>query len=303
MTDRTGGCLCGQVRYRLTAEPVVARICWCRDCQHLAGNGTANAIFPTDHIEITGTTAAYASQGDSGNTVRRRFCPACGSHLFADSTGRPGLTVVRLGTLDDPSTVRPVANIWAASAPAWACLDPALGRIEGQPAPPRMAAPHAGPPVSSLRPMTEAEYQAWLDSSIPAYAADKVASGQWAEADALALSKAENDGLLPQGMQTPGNHFFTIVDGEGAPVGMLWFAEKTKFNARIAFVFDVGVNPDRRRQGHALRAFQDLEAEVRRLGLSGIALHVFGHNAGARALYARLGFQPTNLSLYKPLSV
>ena len=56
------------------------------------------------------------------------------------------------------------------------------------------------------------------------------------------------------------------------------------------------------REGHALRAFVALEDEVRRLGLSGIALHVFGHNTGAQALYAKLGFHPTNISLYKPVA-
>lgn len=138
-TERTGGCLCGQVRYRLIGEPVVSRICWCRDCQHIAGNGTANAIFPTDAIEITGEVAAFTSTADSGNQVSRRFCARCGAHLFADNTGRPGLTVVRAGTLDDPSSVTPSANIWASSAPAWACLDSAMERIERQPVPPKPA--------------------------------------------------------------------------------------------------------------------------------------------------------------------
>ena len=119
MTQRTGGCLCGQVRYRLSAEPVVSRLCWCRDCQHIAGNGTANAIFPTDSIQITGTTAEFSSRGDSGNVVSRRFCPQCGCHLFADSTGRVGLTVERqcagLG-LPRPGTAADRAS--AAVAPA-----------------------------------------------------------------------------------------------------------------------------------------------------------------------------------------
>lgn len=136
-TERTGRCLCGQVRYRITSEPVVARLCWCRDCQHIAGNGTANVMFASDAIAVTGALAEFSSKGDSGNTVSRRFCPTCGSHLFADSTGRAGLTVVRVGTLDEPSSVAPVANIWSASAPRWACLDPALERVERQPAPPR----------------------------------------------------------------------------------------------------------------------------------------------------------------------
>ena len=133
--ERSGGCLCGAMRFRISAEPIVSRICWCRDCQHISSNGTVNAIFPSDAITITGTPAEYVRTADSGNQVRRRFCATCGSHLFADSTGRAGLTVVRMGTLDEPSSISPSSNIWASSAPVWACLDTTLGRDEKQPAP------------------------------------------------------------------------------------------------------------------------------------------------------------------------
>lgn len=136
MNQRTGSCLCGAVRYRIIGEPLTARTCWCRDCQRLAANGTVNAIFPSAAIDIDGTTSEFAGTAASGNQLRRRFCPRCGSHLFAESSGRPGFTVVRVGTLDDPSSIRPTANIWSASAPAWACLDPALERVERQPLPP-----------------------------------------------------------------------------------------------------------------------------------------------------------------------
>lgn len=155
--------------------------------------------------------------------------------------------------------------------------------------------------MSALRPMNMAEYTLWLEESIPAYAADKVASGQWSEAESLALSKKENDELLPQGLETPDNHLFVIVDANSEQVGMLWFAVQTKFNARIAYVYDVNVRPDRQREGHAMRAFLALEHEVRNRRLAGIALHVFGHNDGARALYAKLGYEPTNINLFKPV--
>jgi hypothetical protein len=135
MSERTGGCLCGQVRYRLTAEPVISRICWCRDCQHIAGNGTVNALFPSQALEITGSPSEYVRAAESGHFVRRRFCPQCGCHLFADTSGYPGLIVVRVGTLDDACSIKPVANIWSSSAPSWACLDPSLERIEKQPSP------------------------------------------------------------------------------------------------------------------------------------------------------------------------
>jgi hypothetical protein len=136
MSERIGGCLCGRIRYRVTAEPVMSRICWCRACQRIAGNGTVNALFPAQAIEIDGSPSEYVRAAESTNLVRRRFCPHCGCHLFADSTGYPGVVVVRVGTLDDPSSVKPVVNIWSSSAPDWACLDSSLARVEGQPSHP-----------------------------------------------------------------------------------------------------------------------------------------------------------------------
>lgn len=132
MTERTGRCLCGNIRYRLTSEPVAAVVCWCRDCQHISSNGTVNAIVPDAAIEIIGSPSEYESTAASGNQLRHRFCSNCGSHLFGNSTAAPLLTAVRVGTLDDPSSVKPVVNVWSASAPAWACLDSALKRVERQ---------------------------------------------------------------------------------------------------------------------------------------------------------------------------
>lgn len=134
----TGACLCGAVRYQISADPGPSRVCWCRDCQRISSNGTVNVIFPSDAITISGTPGRHDKKADSGNTVTRRFCLTCGSHLFSDSSGRPGLTVVRVGTLDDPSAVQPTTNIWVGSAPNWACVDQALERFDG---PPVAAAP------------------------------------------------------------------------------------------------------------------------------------------------------------------
>ncbi|RZJ05666.1 MAG: aldehyde-activating protein [Rubrivivax sp.] len=133
MKSFLGGCLCGHVRYEILADAGASRICWCKDCQRISSNGTVNVIFPSDAIKIAGTPAKHEKKADSGNTVTRRFCANCGSQLFSDSSGRPGLTVVRTGTLDDPSAVEPTANIWVASAPGWACVDQTLEQFEGPP--------------------------------------------------------------------------------------------------------------------------------------------------------------------------
>jgi ribosomal protein S18 acetylase RimI-like enzyme len=152
--------------------------------------------------------------------------------------------------------------------------------------------------MTYLSPMTEAEFSAYLEAAIPAFARDKVASGQWAEASAIELSRQGYAELLPQGLSTPDNHLYTIRD-DGAGVGMVWFAAQERAAQRIAYVYDVLIDARHQRQGHATRAFAALEDEATRLGLSGIALHVFAHNAGALALYQRLGFQATNINMFK----
>ncbi|MET0240106.1 MAG: GFA family protein [Sphingobium sp.] len=136
----TGGCLCGAVKLAIDAEPVTARMCWCRDCQSwAAGSATVNVVFPADAISTTGEVRWYESTADSGNLMRRGFCPECGTPVFSMSTARPDLMIVRAGALDDPALAAPQSIIWAASAPNWAKLDPDLPHVAGQPGalPPR----------------------------------------------------------------------------------------------------------------------------------------------------------------------
>ena len=151
-----------------------------------------------------------------------------------------------------------------------------------------------------LVPMSEAEFTAYAAESIPEYAHDKVRSGQWAEADALELSRKGLADMLPQGVATPDNHLFTLRETEGSvAVGMIWFAVQEQAGRKIAYVYDVGIRPPYQRRGYATEAFAALEGEVRARGLSGVGLHVFGHNPGARALYEKLGYETTNLHMFK----
>ena len=132
----TGGCRCGAVRYRATAEPLMTRVCWCRDCQYLgAGSGTVNVVFPKASVAISGAVSDYTSRADSGTLMHRRFCPACGTPLFSEAESRPHLIIARAGTLDDPNRIAPMATIWTASAPTWACFDVTLPQFVAQPPP------------------------------------------------------------------------------------------------------------------------------------------------------------------------
>ena len=139
MTPITGRCYCGAIRFRFAEPPVAARACWCRDCQYLAaGNASVNVMFARAGLTLEGEPADYVSTADSGNTMHRRFCPTCGTHLFSEAESRPEVIVVRAGTLDDPGLARPSRYIWTASAPDWGHVDGGLDNCEGQPAPVRL---------------------------------------------------------------------------------------------------------------------------------------------------------------------
>jgi len=126
------GCLCGAVRFSIAAEPMAARSCWCRLCQYLGGGGpTTNVCFPADKVTISGEIRYHESIADSGNKMRRGFCPTCGTPLTSEAESRPHLTFLRAGTLDDPNLIGPQATIWTSAAPDWACID---DRIPGYPA-------------------------------------------------------------------------------------------------------------------------------------------------------------------------
>ena len=133
----TGGCLCGQVRFAIDAEPQGARMCWCRDCQRIAsGSATVNVLFPEEAVRYQGEMTTLRLIADSGNTVERGFCPKCGAQMYSKTLEPAGLPMrVRAGTLDDPELMAPTAIIWAASAPSWARLDPELPHYpQGPPA-------------------------------------------------------------------------------------------------------------------------------------------------------------------------
>ncbi|MEK9723742.1 MAG: GFA family protein [Rhodospirillaceae bacterium] len=118
MTGFTGGCLCGAVRYEVTGEPTNMWNCHCDACRKITGASYATNVFVKEEdLKITkGRTKTYKDKADSGNDMTRHFCGDCGSPLFNENSGRPGIRVIRAGTIDDPSFVKPWANLYAKRA-------------------------------------------------------------------------------------------------------------------------------------------------------------------------------------------
>ena len=154
--------------------------------------------------------------------------------------------------------------------------------------------------MTRLEPMTQARYEAWLDATIRDYAAEKVASGNYPDdGTGLERSKAEFDGLLPQGLATPGHEIRSMVDDDGRDVGYAWFTVEDRPPGRVVFIYDIAVDPELRRRGHAQAALAAVEEYAREQGCVGVMLHVFGSNTGARALYLKIGYEETNVLMLK----
>ena len=130
----TGGCICGVVRYEYSAEPFFAGNCHCRDCQRASG-GAGAAVFgvPKAALKITGPVKYHEVTGDSGQGIRREFCPTCGARLVSFPSSNPDLATVAAGSLDDPSLYKPQVDIYTSSAQPWDVMDPKLPKFPKMP--------------------------------------------------------------------------------------------------------------------------------------------------------------------------
>lgn len=116
----SGGCVCGNVRYESTEDNAGGGICHCDDCRKTSGTGhAAHAFLPADTITFSGEMKAYEHKSDSGNTLTRSFCPDCGSSIVSQSTGMPGMAVVRVSSFDDPNRYSPMMVVYNKRAASW----------------------------------------------------------------------------------------------------------------------------------------------------------------------------------------
>jgi hypothetical protein len=110
-----GGCRCGRVRYKAKLDRLPkVYACHCRDCQTWSGSAFSLQFFvPEDRFEVTGAPALFElTTPDGARTSRQRACPVCFARVFNTNTARPGIAVVRAGTLDRSDELEVVAHIW-----------------------------------------------------------------------------------------------------------------------------------------------------------------------------------------------
>ena len=117
----TGGCLCGQVQYRIEAVLVDIAHCHCGMCRKSSGGiVTTWVTVPRDAFAWTRSQPRrYASSVQTD----RYFCDHCGALLALHTTRAPSTIDVTVATLDDPQQHPANRHIWFAEHLPWLHLD------------------------------------------------------------------------------------------------------------------------------------------------------------------------------------
>ena len=101
-----GGCLCGAVRYEARPDHRDGYYCHCRMCQLAFGNTRAAFLnLRKDQVRWLSPPDWYASSA----IARRGFCHRCGTPLAFEYHDSQNLDL-SVGSLDDPSVLKPIAH-------------------------------------------------------------------------------------------------------------------------------------------------------------------------------------------------
>jgi len=123
-----GSCTCGAVTYKMTHSSIFTHCCHCTWCQRETGSAFAlNAMIETENLQVSGAVeeVVLPSHSGKGQTIAR--CPTCKVALYSHYAGAGRLmAVVRVGTLNDPSTCPPDIHIYTSTKLAWLVLDPSV---------------------------------------------------------------------------------------------------------------------------------------------------------------------------------
>ncbi len=107
----SGRCLCGAVAYTLHGPLRGVINCHCGQCLRTHGNFAA--YTNVHRAELTLIEDRGLRWFESSDTASRGFCGRCGASLFWEPRGGETISVAA-GTLDRPSGLKTVANIFVA---------------------------------------------------------------------------------------------------------------------------------------------------------------------------------------------
>ena len=113
----TGKCHCGAISWSAEGAPEHHALCHCDDCRRWSGAPMVGWIaFKADQVTIEGSPVSYQSS-EHGS---REFCGTCGTGLlYRNPAFLPGIIDIHSGTLDDPESQPPGAQIMIKDRLSW----------------------------------------------------------------------------------------------------------------------------------------------------------------------------------------
>ena len=152
-----------------------------------------------------------------------------------------------------------------------------------------------------LRSMTQGEFDEYRPRTVASLAAELVKAHGSKLEEARRVAERSIESFIPRGrLPAPDQYLYTIVK-ERESVGVVCFGIRSDRSVPEAFVWDLWVEPEWRKRGIAAMAMAKLEALVKELGISCLALNVFAHNRTATHLYEQLGYVPVSTHMVKRL--
>lgn len=107
MEQKTGGCVCENVRYTITGAYTGVVSCHCKSCQRYHGIYNPMVVADKDTVRLEGNVSWY----QSSDTAERGFCATCGSALFKRQTVGPKL-FISVGSLDITQGLENIKNVF-----------------------------------------------------------------------------------------------------------------------------------------------------------------------------------------------
>ncbi len=125
----TGSCLCGGVRYTINGQVRDIINCHCSLCRKFHGHFGAYTAVKTRYLTINSNSNFLAWYSSMHNDAQRGFCVICGSSLFWKLASNDTISVAA-GTLDQPTGLKTVTDIYVADKADYYHLDPQLQKLE-----------------------------------------------------------------------------------------------------------------------------------------------------------------------------
>ena len=130
--ERVAQCHCGSLRATTSDEPLVVALCHCQACQRRTGTVASSvAAFEKAQVTIEGDTKVFDRIAQSGRKVRFYFCPDCGTSLYWEADGRPGLYILAVGAFADPNFPAPSVSIFEETKHTWLQLPDGMKHFQG----------------------------------------------------------------------------------------------------------------------------------------------------------------------------